>query len=99
MPFCGSKAEIERYGDRRQSTRYACTECGCSLETGEERGHGKQWNRRTAPEGWKLVPVEPTAEMIDAGNSVQMVENGHWFRDYALKVYTKMVKEAPKREV
>lgn len=43
-PFCGSGAEIERYGDRRRSTIYRCTSCSCSLETGEEWGHGRQWN-------------------------------------------------------
>jgi len=45
-PFCGSEAEIERYGDRRRSTIYQCTSCSCSLETGEEWGHGRQWNER-----------------------------------------------------
>jgi hypothetical protein len=46
-PFCGSEAEIERLGNHRQSTIYACTDCGCSLETGEEWGHGRRWNTRT----------------------------------------------------
>ena len=31
----------------------------------------ENWNRRaspaSAPEGWKIVPVEPTGEMVDAG--------------------------------
>jgi Lar family restriction alleviation protein len=45
-PFCGGEAEIERYGDRRQSTIYACTMCGCRLETGEEWDHGADWNKR-----------------------------------------------------
>ena len=45
-PFCGGEAEIKRYGDRRQSTIYACTMCGCKLETGEEWDHGADWNRR-----------------------------------------------------
>ena len=46
-PFCGEAAEIERQGDHRQSTIYACTMCGCRLETGEEWDHGRQWNART----------------------------------------------------
>lgn len=45
-PFCGGEAEIERYGNKRQSTIYVCTECGCRLETGEEFNHGKMWNER-----------------------------------------------------
>jgi Lar family restriction alleviation protein len=45
-PFCGEEAEIERYGDRRMSTIYACTGCGCRLETEEERDHGRWWNER-----------------------------------------------------
>lgn len=45
-PFCGHEAEIERYGDIRQSTIYSCTCCGCRLETNETYDHGSQWNVR-----------------------------------------------------
>lgn len=45
-PFCGSEAKIEQYGNSRVSTVYKCTMCGCSLETGEEWGHGREWNER-----------------------------------------------------
>ncbi len=45
-PFCGGEAKIMRYGDRSQSTIYECQECGCRLETGEEWGHGNDWNNR-----------------------------------------------------
>jgi predicted RNA-binding Zn-ribbon protein involved in translation (DUF1610 family) len=45
-PFCGGEAEIERYGTGRYSTIYRCTECSCSLETGETFHHGRDWNRR-----------------------------------------------------
>ena len=47
-PFCGGEAEIVRLGDRRRSTQYNCTMCGCFLETGEDWGHGTAWNRRAA---------------------------------------------------
>ena len=47
-PFCGSEAEFERIGYRRKSTIVTCTSCGCSLETGEEWNHGRQWNTRAA---------------------------------------------------
>lgn len=45
-PFCGGEAHIERYGNRRQSTVYACLDCGCRLETGEEQDYGMRWNKR-----------------------------------------------------
>ena len=45
-PFCGGKAEMERVGTPRQSTVYRCTECSCSIETGEEWGYGYRWNTR-----------------------------------------------------
>lgn len=53
-PFCGGKAEIERYGNSRQSTIYACTDCGCRLETGEGGNYGMRWNTRApAPSAWQ----------------------------------------------
>lgn len=45
-PFCGGEAEIECYGTSKYSTRYACTNCGLRLETGEEFNHGERWNQR-----------------------------------------------------
>jgi hypothetical protein len=54
-PFCNGEASIERYGDRRQSTIYACDVCGCRLETGEEWNHGAAWNRRPASPGREEV--------------------------------------------
>lgn len=47
-PFCGGQAILERAGNRRQSTLYACQICGCRLETAEEWGHGRRWNDRVA---------------------------------------------------
>jgi hypothetical protein len=46
-PFCGhADPEITRFGTRQYSTQYECGMCGCYLETGEEWGHGTQWNER-----------------------------------------------------
>lgn len=44
-PFCGGKAEVERWGTQRQSHITRCTNCGCSLETGETWGF-TTWNKR-----------------------------------------------------
>lgn len=59
-PFCGGEAEIERIGDRRQSTVYACLFCGCRLETGEECLHGSAWNTRAdlIPK-WQPIETAP----------------------------------------
>jgi len=56
-PFCGGEAEISRYGDKRKSTIYTCLDCGCTLETGEEYGHGRAWNTRTES-GTKAISKE-----------------------------------------
>ncbi len=45
-PFCGGKAEIERFGTSRFSTIYKCGFCSCTLETGETFNHGDQWSER-----------------------------------------------------
>ena len=47
-PFCLGKANIDRYGNRRQSTQYSCEDCGSSLETSEEFNHGGDWNDQEA---------------------------------------------------
>lgn len=47
-PFCGGEAEIKRQGTPRVSMLYACTECGCELETGETGTAYLMWNRRAA---------------------------------------------------
>jgi Restriction alleviation protein Lar len=45
-PFCGGKAKFERVGNRRVSTIIVCTDCSCTLETGEEWAQGSVWNTR-----------------------------------------------------
>lgn len=64
-PFCGSEAEIERYGDSSKSTIYQCQSCSCSLETGEEWDHGSDWNRR-APDPVREKLVEALGPFLPA---------------------------------
>ena len=45
-PFCGGETEITQCGDNRQSNIYNCTECGCTLETGETWEVPSRWNAR-----------------------------------------------------
>lgn len=63
-PFCGGDAELERAGDRHQSTIYACLYCSCRLETGEEWGYGTNWNTR-APDP-RIAELEARAERAEA---------------------------------
>ncbi len=48
----------------------------------------------TVPDGWKLVPVEPTKEMIDAGWSYYMTTKS----PSSLGVYGAMLAAAPEQE-
>lgn len=63
-PFCGGAADIEQYGDRSRCTIYACSVCGCRLETGEEWGHGGQWNTRAAPAWQDIASAQGLSEII-----------------------------------
>ena len=46
-PFCGGEAEIERMGTHRVSMIITCSDCGCSVETGETWiDEHSRWNQR-----------------------------------------------------
>lgn len=71
-PFCGGEAEIERIGDHSRSTIYGCTDCGASLETGEEWDHGRMWNQRASVESELLKSLQ--AELDEAGRRAGAAE-------------------------
>ena len=56
-----------------------------------EAGFRAAWNRRTVPEGWKLVPVVPTPEMIAAIPWPTNVTPR-----YGIDIYHDMIAAAPK---
>lgn len=94
-PFCGGDAEFERIGNSRRSTIVNCTECGASQECGEEWGHGRTWNTRHIPEGYALVPVEPTSKMKQTGGEHNYAGiNLTTACDYAYEVYRAMIAAA-----
>lgn len=49
----------------------------------------------TAPDKLVLVPVEPTIDMIAAGNSMQWDDEGGTFSDNSTRVYRAMIASAP----
>lgn len=79
-PFCGGEATfgvIEEDTHPDFGGHFIqCTEARCEASSALRFAHGddpkpllaEQWNRRAVgvPEGWKIVPVEPTPEMIRA---------------------------------
>lgn len=106
-PFCGAKAES--YGVADGQYYVACVNNDCNGQNGYEdtRDQAKQrWNRRAAvqpagvavPEGWKLVSIEPTEEMIQAGIETPCIETGDDIADERedyRRMYSAMLAAAP----
>lgn len=91
-PFCGSNNLGFAQGSTHRWLSVICHDCGaasgevrkeilCSEFTvGDKQRATEEWNRRTSPasvpEGYALVPVEPTDEMCGAAYNDRMVWNG-----------------------
>ena len=90
-PFCGGKPSVfprdpEKEGDAW--TRVMCTRKSCAapkVEVFSERGHfmkaAKRWNARAAltpPEGYVLVPVEPTEAMLAIATGAEGLRRRLW---------------------
>ena len=56
-PFCGS-GDIEVYGD----SMFECQGCGFIIDDVSV----SEWNTRHIPEGYKLVPIDPSEAMRKA---------------------------------
>lgn len=78
-PFCGGEAERIDFGpgagENEGGSCIACRRCQASgpVEFGFKENFIANWNRRAAvraaPEGYVLVPAEPTEEMKRAGTA------------------------------
>jgi len=69
-PFCNSTVELIS----RPGNLYKFVQCPSCLVLGP-KAYGdefavKKWNTRYIPEGYKLVPIEPTEAMKDATQSL-----------------------------
>lgn len=71
-PFCGGEAGFDH--DDNGWVWIDCSSCGASTNARVSAMDdckpllAEQWNRRATPPDMKLVPVEPTPEMMDAAN-------------------------------
>ncbi len=60
-PFCGSD-DVAKYGPKNDCF-IECQECGLAVDNCSV----KIWNARHIPEGFALVPIEPTGAMLKTG--------------------------------
>lgn len=76
-PFCRASARHVQHSAGMPGTRgydrWCGVKCaGCGASVGSDRlfrtpaAAAAAWNARAVPAGWKLVPVEPTEEMVAA---------------------------------
>jgi hypothetical protein len=96
-PFCGS--DCATITKDHGTYEPGCTHCGTFIgQYSSERSAAAAWNRRAAreqsvPDGWQLVPIEPTLDMCLAGG------NAPHDKDVALSIpemYRAMLSAAPK---
>lgn len=103
-PFCGDwGAEVAESavpsirGGQKQAVY--CNTCFCEGPTAEtETGAVEAWNRRAAPslpEGYVLVPVEPTAEMLTAAAFGVSGKSGQKFKPMMSAGYSAMLAARP----
>lgn len=102
-PFCGAEQH------RIETQWIECKACDAYGPTSEKSGTEDKyaaWNRRApgrvVPEGWALVPVEPTVAMLDAGCAQHSCEQGDPYysapdltESDARAVYVAMLATAP----
>jgi Lar family restriction alleviation protein len=99
-PFCGC-AEVEVATDVFDNTHVDCGDCGAQFALNEFHTDYRSksdvvtaWNTRAPsalPAGWKLVPVEPTEDMLDA---VDDLEEGAGYS----RIYRAMLSASPPSE-
>ena len=108
-PFCGGEAHFEMDDDRWEWVE--CGSCGmqgnrsASLMEDCKPKLAEAWNRRApsvpVPQGWKIVPLKPTAQMKRAAQIADMDHSPHseWLKDEwqdKQRVWSAMLATAPK---
>ncbi len=80
---CNGDGGIYGPGEPRDSMLFVCPDCDGS-------GDASEFSAGVVPEGWKLVPVEPTGQMLKHGTLARTLGNGG-----SDKVYKAMLAAAP----
>lgn len=84
-PFCGGEAKIQTQHLLGEPHSWVqCESRGCGVSASPEA-----WKTRHTPEGWQLVPTEPTGAMQVAGEYAK--QNGC----YPSGIYADMLAAAP----
>lgn len=96
-PFCGGKAELVT-GAPEYWVR--CLTCGAGTDTtASSKRATDNWNRRKSPDGYQLVPIEMTDDMLAAGylGGVKTVAKnyGHYCKSEK-DAWRRMLRAAPK---
>lgn len=65
-PFCGGVPEYSINTGYADKYILQCRECGAKKTSEYLEMLNDKWNARAIPEGYQLVPIEPTTEMQNA---------------------------------
>ncbi len=94
-PFCGSPADPNSLAGPFGERLIQCSNCGCGAGLSGacwQATHNQAveaWNTRHIPEGYTLVPVEPTEDMLAEGENQR---DGEW--ENLASIYKAMIKAA-----
>ena len=88
-PFCGGQAQLI-------CETVSCLSCEIHTDVYRNAELAVSfWNTRHIPEGYKLVPVEPTEEMLEDGSEVQVeTHQTHNSWEAAKLIYKAMLRVA-----
>ena len=90
-----TSAKFAEYNAKLDSYDKRITELQDALDLAEEAVRAKQ---QAVPEGWQLVPVEPTTDMMDAGEDTFIPTYTGTPVSCQIDVYRAMLAAAPKYE-
>lgn len=101
-PFCGGEPvkTLRKYNPFAKCVTPECISTKLPLIKLDHQPDIDEWNRRaaqpSAPDGWKLVPMEPTREMVLAGKRTIKGADTTFEGILTAAAYSSMLAAAPK---